>query len=98
MKWNDLKSEWPYIPIVLGTFATVLFLMQGGFGGGHGKFDGLIVVLMLPAIAIVEGAPLPESIIRFDYLLIIAIPTLVNLMVLWLIRRVLMRRRRPRGF
>jgi hypothetical protein len=76
---------WPYLPIVAGTLATFFFFLQGGFGGGHGRFDGLIVVLMLPAIALLEVVPMPEAIVRFEYIFLIAIPTLINVGVLCLI-------------
>jgi hypothetical protein len=43
---GQLKSqliEKPLIalPPLAGLIATALFLLQGGFGGGHGRFDGL---------------------------------------------------------
>lgn len=47
----------------------MLFFTQGGFGGGHGNFDGLIVILGLPSIYLVQMVFLPEWVLYFDLLL-----------------------------
>ena len=71
-------------PIVAAAIATILFVMQGGTGGVHGTFDGLIGFLMLPSLLLFVVIPLPDSILRHDYLFIIVLPMLVNLALLWL--------------
>ena len=53
------------VPVLAGLVSTVLFSIQGGFGGGHGKFDGLIVALGLPSIYLVQIAPLREWVLCF---------------------------------
>ena len=37
------------LPIVSGMISTALFFSQGGFGGGHGRFDLYIFLLALPS-------------------------------------------------
>ena len=45
------------VPLALGLLSTALFLYQGGFGGGHGRFDQAIAYLEAPAILLGEHLP-----------------------------------------
>jgi hypothetical protein len=55
-------------PLAFGVISTVLFLKQGGFGGGHGRFDGCISVLELPSILLIPAMALPDFIEGHDIL------------------------------
>ena len=66
------------IPVVLAAIASSLFAVQGGFGGGHGKFDQAIGLLGLPGILV----PLPASAWASDYLPVILVPAALNV-ALW---------------
>ena len=92
--WTRISLIW--LPVVLGAISASLMLAQGGYGGGHGPFDGLIVTLMLPAILLVQIMPLPEWALRNDFLLVVLIPTLVNASAACVIDRLLPWRRRTR--
>ncbi len=63
-------------PLVAGLTALAMFLAQGGFGGGHGRFDRSIFLLGLPASA---GTTLASS--SSDLLTFIVVPALVNTVV-----------------
>jgi NADH:ubiquinone oxidoreductase subunit 5 (subunit L)/multisubunit Na+/H+ antiporter MnhA subunit len=55
--------------------ATAFFLLQGGFGGGHGRFDRTIFVMGLPWAAM----PWPYVVIRYDFVWLIGLPWVLNL-------------------
>jgi hypothetical protein len=80
-----------YVPLALGAIATILFFSQGGFGGGHSDFDGVIVTLMLPGVLLLSFIPLPGPVLHYDYLPIIALPTVVNMMLAWAVARIVLR-------
>jgi hypothetical protein len=54
--------------------SSVLFLRQGGFGGGHGDFDKVIFVLALPWSEI----PWPEFLTKHDFVWLVGLPLLLN--------------------
>ena len=68
----------PAIPIVCGAMSTIVFLTQGGFGGGHGDFDFLIGLLGLPSILVMEVLPLPDLVLKNDILLVVWLPAILN--------------------
>jgi hypothetical protein len=82
----------PAVPVVAAFVATALFLMQHGFGAGHGRFDQALGILALPGILLVAYLPLSESVP--DFLLVILLPAVFNIL-LWvglaLILRLLLR-------
>ena len=63
--------------ILAGAASTLLFLIQGGFGGGHGRFDRTIVVLGLPWILI----SWPEFLYRHDSIWLLVLPFVINLSI-----------------
>jgi hypothetical protein len=63
---------------VAATVAGVLFLVQGGFGGGHGDFDTAIGLLLLPGILFVMHWPLSDS---TPDIFIILLPAMLNLLL-----------------
>jgi len=71
------------LPIVSALVATSLFLSQGGFGGGHGRFDRTIGVLGLPAIVVMDATWLPGPLQDNDLVLDIWLPAVLNV-ALWL--------------
>lgn len=75
------------IPAAAGIAATLLFVAQGGFGGGHGTWDSVIGFLMLPSILAMALTPLPDWLFAHDYLFFVAIPTVANTALLWLFLR-----------
>jgi hypothetical protein len=71
----------PALPIAAAMVATVLFLSQGGFGAGHGKFDMALGILASPGILLVDYVPLPTTVP--DFVLVVILPAMLNV-VLWL--------------
>jgi hypothetical protein len=71
------------IPLLGGVLASILFLMQGGFGAGHGRFDPVIGFCEMPSILLLMPAsellPVPRIIEEDDFLLVIVFPTLMNI-------------------
>lgn len=83
------------VPIVAGAISTVLFLAQGGFGGGHSRLDFVIEILGLPAILV--NLVLPASLSLPDILMIVWIPALMNALLFFLFGRVLSSLRKSKG-
>jgi len=55
--------------------ASALFVLQGGFGGGHGRFDFILYCLSFPWIFL----PWPEAVwAKGDFVPIVFIPFLMN--------------------
>ena len=76
------RLRWlPAVPVVAALLATALFLIQHGFGGGHGRFDQTLGILALPGILLMAHLPLSESIP--DIILVIWLPAVFNI-VLWI--------------
>jgi hypothetical protein len=55
--------------------SSLLFLKQGGFGGGHGDFDEAVFVLGLPWTAI----SWPPIIAKHDFIWLIGLPFTLNI-------------------
>jgi hypothetical protein len=72
--------------------SSVLFSMQGGFGGGHGDFDRAIFFLGLPWAAV----PWPEVLNKHDFIWLIALPFVLNVLCLFLIGVTMRKFRRTR--
>jgi hypothetical protein len=73
------------VPTVAAVVAATLFLLQGGFGGGHGRFDRAIGLLGLPGIllspGIAQAADLPLS----DFVVVALLPAVLNVLMVSLI-------------
>lgn len=78
------------VPILAALVATCLFLLQGGFGGGHGRLDLPIALLGFPAVLFIEKMPHPAAVERHDLALIIWWPAALNV-VIWAIGITLVR-------
>jgi hypothetical protein len=85
MPLSRLTRSLTLVPVVAGTISTLLFLAQGGFGGGHSSFDFVITTLGFPSILLVRSLPLPDSAGIPDILLVIWIPALINLVGFFLL-------------
>jgi hypothetical protein len=71
-----------WLLVCLGALSsTILFIIQRGFGGGHLKFDRALYLLGLPWNRI----SLPEYIVKYDWVHIVAIPWMINIIVVILI-------------
>jgi len=81
------------VPVVCAAVATMLCFGQGGFGGGHGKFDFVIYCLGLPATYFVAHGwlALPNVIEEQVLLSIIWIPAILNVLAVWLPIAVILR-------
>lgn len=84
------------LPIVAGAISSVLYLAQGGFAGGHARFDSVIVLLGLPSILLLDLL-LPVSINWPDILLIVLLPALMNALLFYVFGRVLSSFRKTEG-
>src|SRR5438876_7903159 len=73
----------------LALAASYLYVIQGGFGAGHGRFDKALFIMSLPWSAV----PWPEALARRDYVWLIVIPLTLNLTLLSLFRFLHGRRR-----
>jgi len=75
MKTNGMRVAL-LLAVVIAAASAVLFLKQGGFGGGHGDFDKIIFILGLPW----TGIPWPQFIIKHDFIWLIGLPLAMNAM------------------
>jgi hypothetical protein len=87
---TPLRLVW-IVVLLAGALSATMFVAQGGFGGGHGKFDPVLILLGLPWSIL----PLPEVISEHDALRIVATPVLANAVLLGTLTAVL--RKRTRG-
>lgn len=62
----------------------MLFIAQGGFGGGHGKFDAWLLMLGFPGIFLAQLIPLPTWITHYDISYSVVFPALINTCLIWL--------------
>ncbi len=75
-----------FIPLICGATSTLLFLLQGGFGAGHGKLDPIISLLSLPWTLPwipYDQIPFPAFIDNHDILLIVWVPAFLNFMLIY---------------
>ena len=79
--------------MALGVVATLLFAMQGGFGGGHGSLDQAIFALGLPGVL----APLVLSSWPGDFLGLVLLPAVVNIALWFGVHHMFLVRRHKRG-
>jgi hypothetical protein len=75
------------VPFVIALVAFAIYFGQGGFGGGHGKFDRILSVLGFPWIFIPYG----RFIFPADFIWLILIPLVFNSLVVTLVLMVFKR-------
>jgi len=77
--------------------STVLYILQGGFGAGHGRYDVAVFFLGLPWVFL-----MPDSAMGLYAFWLIGLPWLLNVLtviiIAFLIRARRARRNRTRGF
>ncbi len=66
-----------FVDVGIFVLASALFLLQGGFGGGHGRWDRALGVLGLPWALI----PWPHLVYTSDYLWLVLVPFAMNSVV-----------------
>jgi hypothetical protein len=81
-----LRLAW-IIVVLAGAAGAAMFVAQGGFGGGHGKFDLPLIVVALPWSIL----PWPE-LIEHDVLWLVAFPFILNVTLLGILTAVLRKR------
>lgn len=77
------RASWLLVvPVAAGLLASSLFVFQGGFGAGHGRFDQVLWLLGLPSsfLLLVPGSS--AVLTDFDFVNIIALPSFINLLLL----------------
>jgi len=74
--------------------STFLFRLNGGFGGGHGRFDEALFYLALPWIFLIGR--LPDAIWSSgDYVPFVLLPLVFNLLALLIVKTVQRRISKP---
>ncbi len=69
-------SLWAAV-FAVAIFASILCLVQGGFGGGHGRYDRLLTILGLPW----NLFPWPDSVVNQPLIWLVFVPGLFNTLV-----------------
>jgi len=85
------------LPPLAGTISGILFLQQGGFGAGHGKFDPLLMVFGFPGNLLSMGLPLPEWYFHSELVYVVLVPMLINTGLVWSVYLALEWRRSSRS-
>lgn len=73
--------------------ASALFAAQGGFGRGHERFDQALFVLGVPWTLILAVVPWTESLWVGDFVMIVLLPFVLNLVAVLVLWALLTRRR-----
>jgi hypothetical protein len=68
-----LRLLWLLV-VVAGVSAATLFFLQGGFGGGDGRFDQAIGILGLPWTLI----PWPDAVFKVTFIPLVFLPFVIN--------------------
>ncbi|PKN53443.1 MAG: hypothetical protein CVU55_02145 [Deltaproteobacteria bacterium HGW-Deltaproteobacteria-13] len=77
-------GHWALIPFGTATIASIVMLVQGGFGAGHLPLDWLVDVLGLPAVLLLDNIWLPRFLFLSDFLLIVWFPAIINAIIWFL--------------
>ena len=81
------------VPIALALLAILLFVVQGGFGGGHGSLDQAIFAVGLPAVLATLALPTWPG----DFLGLVLLPAVINIAIWFVAVRAFFALRRKRG-
>jgi hypothetical protein len=79
---HKIRSTAGVIVVIVAVVSSLVFLSQGGFGGGHGKFDRLIYMLGLPWDWVLSHAPLPQWskwLLEYDLVWLVVVPFMINI-------------------
>jgi hypothetical protein len=66
---------------VITLLATILFILNHGFGGGHGVYDSALGILARPWVLI----PWPGFLFRYDFVWLVLVPLIFNLLVVFVL-------------
>jgi hypothetical protein len=72
---------------VITLLATVLFILNRGFGGGHGTYDSALGILALPWILL----PLPGFLFKYDFVWLVLTPFILNFLAVLVLGRLVLR-------
>ena len=78
---------------VITLLATLLFILNHGFGGGHGVYDSALGILALPWVLI----PWPSFLFRYDFVWLVLIPLVLNLLVVFVFGRLILKQRQRKS-
>src|SRR5438105_3247705 len=95
-RWDRRLLRLAAIAALITLVSSALYVLQRGFGGGHGRFDRVLFILGLPWSAI----PWPSLFADPDLVWLIAIPLAMNLTILaglGIVIEIAGARRRDRG-
>jgi hypothetical protein len=70
----------------ISILATLLFILNHGFGGGHGKYDSALGILGLPWLLL----PLPDFLYKRDFVWLILVPLMCNLVSVLAVSRLIL--------
>lgn len=76
------------VAMVAGIVSATCFLIQGGFGGGHGDWDAVLWLLSLPWALIAW----PEVVQNADFVRLTLLPSILNMLAITVLRAALDRR------
>jgi hypothetical protein len=71
--------------------ASFVFMLNRGFGGGHGTYDSILGILALPWVLL----PWPNFLFKYDFVWLVFIPFILNLLVVFVVGRLVLRLKRP---
>ncbi len=71
---NRLLKWLAFVVAFAGLTSTILFVRQGGFGAGHGRFDRTIGMLGFPWVLL----PWPDFVFRHDFIAVVLLPFVIN--------------------
>jgi hypothetical protein len=77
-------GHWALIPFGAATVASIVMLVQGGFGAGHLPLDWLVGLLGFPSVLLLDNVPLPEFLLISDFLLVVWFPAIINALIWFL--------------
>jgi hypothetical protein len=66
---------------LIAATASILYSIQGGFGAGHGNFDKMLLILGFPWAFF----PWPAVILKHDFVWLIGMPFIMNVVVMFVI-------------
>ena len=79
--------------VAIAITSSVLFLRQGGFGGGHGDFDKAIFFLGFPWVCL----SWPHFLVKHDFVWLIVLPCTLNSITVLVLAGVIRALRRKRA-
>ena len=78
-------NAWVALVVLAGLIAAGLYIAQGGFGGGHDRFDQAIVILTIPGFFVLPFfLLLPKSLATsklLDFCIVIVVPICINVVL-----------------